>query len=184
VGGTETIPVDVRFVAATNRDIQQAIASGDFRQDLYYRLNVVTLSLPPLAQRRDDVPILAYFFLKKHSARMDKKLDLISNEAMEILSSYGFPGNVRELENIIERGVALSKGNVLEASCLPEDLRTLRFKVFRREAGRIPSLHDHERDYIQWVLKEVAGNRSRAAAVLGIDRVSLWRKLKRYGIGE
>jgi DNA-binding NtrC family response regulator len=183
VGGTEPVHVDVRFVAATNRDIREAIESGDFRKDLYYRLNVVTLSLPPLAQRRDDIPMLAHFFLKKHSERMGKKIEAISEEVMQLLSGYAFPGNIRELENIIERGVALAKGDVLEAAHLPEDLKRLSLQVFRREAGKIPTLDDQEKAYIQWVLKEVDGNRSRAAAILGIDRVSLWRKLKRYRIG-
>ncbi len=182
VGGTERIQVDVRFVAATNRKIQEAIESGDFRQDLYYRLNVVTLALPPLAERRNDIPILAHFFLKKHANRMGKKVDAISDEVMKLLSAYGFPGNVRELENIVERGVALAKGNVLEVAHLPDDLRRMSVRVFRRDAGRMASLEDQEKSYIQWVLEEVDWNRSRAAAILGIDRVSLWRKLRRYGI--
>jgi DNA-binding NtrC family response regulator len=184
VGGTEPIQVDVRFVAATNRNVQEAIEAGEFRQDLYYRLNVVTLSLPPLAERRDDIPMLAHFFLEKHSRRMGKKVDSISPEVMRLLSGYAFPGNIRELENVVERGVALAKGNVLEMAHLPEDLKRTSLKVFRREGGRIPSLDAQEKAYIQWVLKEVDGNRSRAAAILGIDRVSLWRKLKRYRIGE
>ncbi len=184
VGGTEPIRVDVRFVAATNRNVKEAVESGEFREDLYYRLNVVTLALPPLAQRRDDVPLLAHFFLKKHGERMGKKVDAISDEVMKLLSGYEFPGNVRELENIVERGVALAKGNVLEAAHLPEDLRRNGLRVFRREEGKFPSLEDQEKAYIQWVLGEVDGNRSRAAAILGIDRVSLWRKLKRFGLGE
>jgi DNA-binding NtrC family response regulator len=184
VGGTEAIRVDVRFLAATNRNIEEAIASGAFRQDLYYRLNVVTLDLPPLAKRKDDIPLLAHFFLKKHSERMGKKVESISDEVLQILSGYGFPGNIRELENVMERGVALAKGNVLEAAHLPEDLRRMRLRVFRREAGKIPSLDAQEKAYIRWVLEEVDGNRSRAAAILGIDRVSLWRKLKRYGLED
>jgi DNA-binding NtrC family response regulator len=182
VGGTEAIRVDVRFLAATNRSIEEAIASGAFRQDLYYRLNVVTLDLPPLARRPDDIPLLAHFFLKKHAERMGKQVASIAEEVLQLLSGYGFPGNIRELENVVERGVALAKGSVLEAAHLPEDLRRMRLKVFRREAGNMPSLDAQERAYIEWVLQQVDGNRSRAAAVLGIDRVSLWRKLKRYGI--
>ncbi len=184
VGGTEPIRVDVRFLAATNRNLQEAIDSGAFRQDLYYRLNVVTLDLPPLARRKDDIPLLAHFFLKKHSERMGKKVESISDEVMQLLSGYGFPGNIRELENLVERGVALARGNVLETAHLPEDIRRIRLKVFRREAGKIPSLDAQEKAYIRWVLEEVDGNRSRAASILGIDRVSLWRKLKRYGIAE
>jgi two-component system response regulator HydG len=180
VGGTETIQVDVRFIAASNRDLKAAIEAGDFRHDLYYRLNVVTLSLPPLAERKGDLPMLAHFFLKKHAEKMGKKVETISDDVMNLLAGYGFPGNVRELENILERGVALAKGSVLEAAHLPEDLRTMSLKVFRRDSGTIPSLDAQERAYIEWVLKEVDGNRSRAATILGIDRVSLWRKLRRY----
>jgi DNA-binding NtrC family response regulator len=182
VGGTEPIKVDVRFIAATNRSPQEAVASGRLRQDLYYRLNVLTLSLPPLAERRDDIPMLAHYFLKRASERMGKKVDAMSDEVMRLFSRYGFPGNVRELENIVERGVALARGNVLELSHLPEDVRRTSLEVFRREAGKIPSLEAQERAYIEWVLGEVDGNRSRAASILGIDRVSLWRKLKRYGL--
>jgi transcriptional regulator with PAS, ATPase and Fis domain len=184
VGGAAPVRVDVRFVAATNRNLREAIETGEFRLDLYYRLNVVTLSLPPLAQRRDDVPMLAQFFLKKHSRRMGKNVDVISTDVMRVLTEYPFPGNVRELENLIERGVALAKGDALEMAHLPDDLKRLRLGVFRREDGRIPTLHAQEKAYIEWVLKEVDGNQSRAAAILGIDRVSLWRKLKRYRVGE
>ncbi|HET7823990.1 MAG TPA: sigma-54 dependent transcriptional regulator [Anaeromyxobacter sp.] len=184
VGGTEPISVDVRFVAATNRNVREAIEAGQFRQDLYYRLNVVTLALPPLAQRRDDVPMLAHFFLKKHAQRMGRKVDAISDEVIRLLQGYAFPGNVRELENLVERGVALASGSTLELAHLPEDLKRMSLEVFRREGGRFPSLDEQEKAYIQWVLKEVDGNRSRAAAILGLDRVTLWRKLKRYRIGD
>ena len=184
VGGSEPIRVDVRFVAATNRSLREAIDAGEFREDLYYRLNVVTLSLPPLAERRDDVPMLVRFFLEKHSRRMGKRVDAISPDVLRVLAHYPFPGNVRELENIVERGVALAKGEVLELVHLPDDLRRLRLEVFRREDGRLPSLHAQEKAYIEWVLQEVDGNQSRAAAILGIDRVSLWRKLKRYRVGQ
>jgi DNA-binding NtrC family response regulator len=184
VGGTHAIKVDVRFLAATNRNVQEAIESGEFRQDLYYRLNVVTLTLPPLAQRKNDIPLLAHYFLKRQSERMGKKVESISDDVLDVFSSYGFPGNVRELENIIERGVALARGSTLETAHLPEDLKRMGLRVFRREDGKIPSLDEHERAYVQWVLKEVDGNRSRAAAILGIDRVSLWRKLKRYNLDE
>jgi DNA-binding NtrC family response regulator len=184
VGGTEPVRVDVRFVAATNRNLREAIEAGEFRQDLYYRLNVVTLALPPLGARKNDVPLLAQYFLKKHAKRMGRKVDGISEDAMRLLSGYPFPGNVRELENVIERGVALAKGDVLEVADLPDDLRRLRLEVFRREDGRIPSLQAQEKAYIEWVLREVDGNQSRAAAILGIDRVSLWRKLKRYRVGK
>jgi DNA-binding NtrC family response regulator len=184
VGGTEPVKVDVRYIAATNRKVQDALASGEFRQDLYYRLNVVTLALPPLAERREDVPLLAHYFLKKHAERMGKQVGVISDDVMRLLAEYRFPGNVRELENIIERGVALAKGDALELVHLPDDVQRMSLRVFRRDGGALPSLEDQERAYIEWVLREVDGSRSRAAEVLGIDRVSLWRKLKRYGLND
>lgn len=180
VGGTRAIPVDVRFVAATNRDLQVAVKEGTFRQDLYFRLNVVNLHLPPLAARRGDVPLLAYYFLKKHATLMGRESAEISPEALGLLEAYSFPGNVRELENIIERAVAIGAGPVVRDADLPEDLRSLTIRVFRRRDGRIPTLEEQERDYIRWVLAETNGNQTAAAQALGIDRVSLWRKLKRF----
>jgi two-component system, NtrC family, response regulator HydG len=182
LGATEPVKVDVRFIAATNRDIHDAIKAGDFRQDLYYRLNVVLLNMPPLSERKDDIPLLSYFFLKKYAVLMKKNIADISPDVISILMNYDFPGNVRELENIIERGVALSTGSSIETIHLPEDLRELSIKTFRRKEGKIPSLEDQEMSYINWVLSEVNGNKTLAAQILGIDRVSLWRKLKKYGL--
>jgi DNA-binding NtrC family response regulator len=182
VGGTEPLNVDVRFIAATNRDIHDAMKNGRFRQDLYFRLNVVSLHMPPISERKDDIPLLSYYFLKKHAVLMKKKVDGISEDAMNLLINYDFPGNVRELENIIERGVALSNGSTLEAAHLPEDLRELSIRTFRKKEGKIPSLEEQEVTYIKWVLGEVGGNKTLASQILGIDRVSLWRKLKRYGL--
>jgi len=182
VGGTASVKVDVRFIAASNRDIHEAIKKGSFRQDLYFRLNVVSLFIPPLSERRDDIPILSYYFLNKYTAIMKKEIREISSEVIAILEGYDFPGNVRELENIIERGVALANGNSIEIAHLPEDLKVISIKTFRKKEGKIPSLEDQEIAYIQWVLKEVGGNKTTAAQILGIDRVSLWRKLKKYGM--
>lgn len=182
LGATEPMSVDVRFIAATNRDLQDAMKSGSFRQDLYFRLNVVSLYIPPLAERKDDIPLLSYYFLKKYSALMNKEVTEISQGVIDLIMSYDFPGNVRELENIIERGIALSTGKSIEVSHLPEDLRELSIRTFRKREGKIPSLEDQELSYIQWVLREVGGNKTLAAQILGIDRVSLWRKLKRYGL--
>lgn len=182
VGGTNPVKVDVRFIAATNRDIHEAIKKGSFRHDLYFRLNVVSLFIPPLSERRDDIPILSYYFLNKYTALMKKEIREISPEVIAILQGYDFPGNVRELENIIERGVALANGNSVEIAHLPEDLKVISIKTFRKKEGKIPSLEDQEVAYIQWVLKEVGGNKTTAAQILGIDRVSLWRKLKKYGL--
>jgi DNA-binding NtrC family response regulator len=181
VGGTEPIRVDVRFIAATNRDIHDAIKSGHFRQDLYFRLNVVSLHIPPLSERREDIPLLSFFFLKKYATLMKKEVSEISRDVISLLMNYDFPGNVRELENIIERGVALGGGNTIEVAHLPEDLKELNIRTFRKKEGRIPSLEEQEMAYIKWVLTEVGGNKTLAAQVLGIDRVSLWRKLKKYG---
>lgn len=180
LGATAPLAVDVRFIAASNRDMQELVRSGSFRQDLYFRLNVVNLHIPPLNRRKEDVPLLAYHFLAKHAALMHKEVTAITPEALELLKLYGFPGNVRELENIIERGVAIATGHTIEVAHLPGDLRDLSIHTFRRKDGRLPSLEEQEREYIRWVLQEVGGNQTQAAQILGIDRVSLWRKLKRY----
>ncbi|MDH4027901.1 MAG: sigma-54 dependent transcriptional regulator [Nitrospirota bacterium] len=184
VGSTVPVKVDVRFIAATNRDIKDSIKSGRFREDLFFRLNVVSFYIPPLSERRDDIPLLSYYFLKKFSTLMKKDVREISSEVLSILTSYDFPGNVRELENIIERGVALANENTIEITHLPEDLRELSIRTFRPKEGRIQSLEEQEIKYILWVLNEVGGNKTLAAQTLGIDRVSLWRKLKKYGFEE
>jgi two-component system response regulator HydG len=182
VGGTDTIKVDVRLIAATNRDIHDSMKTGTFRQDLYFRLNVVSLRIPPLAERKDDIPLLSYYFLKKYATLMKKNVSEIAEDVIALLMNYDFPGNVRELENIMERGVALTNSNVIETGHLPEDLRELSIKTFRKKEGKIPSLDEQEEAYIKWVLNEVGGNKTLAAQILGIDRVSLWRKLKKYGL--
>ncbi len=184
LGATETVKVDARFLAATNREIEDALKDGRFRQDLYFRLNVVSLRLPPLSERKDDIPLLSYHFARKYSSIMNKPVSEISRDVLSLLMNYDFPGNVRELENIIERGVALSNSETIEFAHLPEDLKELSIKTFRRKDGRIPSLEEQEISYIKWVLGEVSGNKTLAAQILGIDRVSLWRKLKKFGYEE
>jgi DNA-binding NtrC family response regulator len=184
VGGTESVRVDVRFIAATNRQVHDVIKSGRFRQDLYFRLNVVSLHMPPLSERRDDIPLLSYYFLKKYTALMKKEVTEISPDAISILMNYDLPGNVRELENIIERGVALANENTIEVAHLPEDLRELNIRTFRKKEGKVPTLEEQEISYIRWVLNEVGGNKTLASQILDIDRVSLWRKLKKYGLDE
>jgi DNA-binding NtrC family response regulator len=158
--------------------MRDEVASGRFRHDLYFRLDVVTLHLPPLAERRDDVPLLAYYFLKRIARRMDRPVDDITPEAMALLGDYDYPGNVRELENLIERGVALASGTELTPTQLPPALAERAVQVVRREGERLPTLEEREVEYIHWVLRHTGGNRTRAADILGIDRVSLWRKLK------
>jgi DNA-binding NtrC family response regulator len=184
LGGVQAIKVDVRFVCATNRDLQSEVKLGHFRQDLYFRINVINIEIPPLSARKEDIPLLSLYFLNKYSKLMGKEVSEISEEAMEILMLYDFPGNVRELENIVERGVALTRGRTIEKGHLPDDLRGAALQTFRKKEGKYPSLEEMERSYIQWVLKEVGENKTEAAKYLGIDRVSLWRKLKKLGLEE
>src|SRR5574340_359252 len=184
LGGTRPVKADTRYIAATNRDMPEMTKDGSFRQDLFFRLNVVNLHIPPLCERSGDVVLLSYFFLKKFATLMKKGVSEISPEAISVLESYDFPGNVRELENIIERGVALNTGDTIEVGHLPDNLRELSVRAFRKKEGRISSLGEQERAYIRWVLNEVGGNQTLAAQLLGINRVSLWRKLKAYEMDE
>ncbi|BEQ16873.1 sigma-54-dependent transcriptional regulator [Desulfoferula mesophila] len=183
VGGTEPIPVDVRIVAATHRDLGSLVEQGVFRSDLYYRINVVRLELPPLRWHRDDIPLLAQHFLRKHAERQGKEASELSREAMEMLMAYRFPGNVRELENIIERAVTLRSGGGLEVADLPEEVRAAAGAADQEE-GRLPTLEEKECEYIRQVLEHTGGNKTRAAEILSIDRVSLWRKIKKFGLEE
>ena len=182
LGSSKPVRVDVRYLAATNRDLREAVASGRFRQDLYYRLNVVHLHLPPLSERPGDVPLLAHHFLKRFATTLAKDVRDIDMEALAILAEYDFPGNVRELANLIERGVALADGPVLRIDHLPDDLRQLQVHALRRKGPELPTLEEQEAEYIRWVLDQAGGNKTRAADILGIDRVSLWRKIKKYGL--
>ena len=182
VGGTEAVAVDARFIAATNRDLQESVDNGRFRADLYFRLNVVNLALPALRERRDDVPLLAYHFLKKFAQAMARPVADIAPDALRLLSRYDFPGNVRELANLIERGVALARGTSLELAHLPESLRELSVRVATPVGGELPTLERNEAAHIARVLEYTGGNRNQAAEILGIDRVSLWRRIKRYSL--
>jgi len=184
VGGTTEIPVDIRVLAATNKDLKKEVELGNFRRDLYFRLNVVTLVVPPLVERRDDIPLLTQHFLEKFAREQGKAIRELSPEVLELLQHYEFPGNVRELENIMERAVTLCRGHTIELSHLPPDLQNRRFQVQRRTRRELMTLEQNEREYILWVMEQVQGNKTRAAEVLGIDRVSLWRKLKRYGLNQ
>lgn len=184
LGSTQAVPIDIRLIAATHRDLRDEVAAGRFRQDLYYRLDVVGMHLPPLAERRDDIPLLAFYFLHKHAARMSRAVEDIEQAAMSALLDYDYPGNIRELENIIERGVALAQTGQLTEDDLPATLTEYNVHVVREEAGRLPTLAEREADYIRYVLEHSSQNRTKAAKALGIDRVSLWRKLKKYGMEE
>ncbi|MFK5984513.1 MAG: sigma-54 dependent transcriptional regulator [Pseudomonadota bacterium] len=179
LGGIQTYPVNVRFLAATNRNLAEDVAQGRFRQDLFYRLNVIQIHLPPLSDRRDDIPLLAFHFLKKHACKMKKKVDDISPEVMEILTQYDYPGNIRELENLIERAIVLSTETTITVAQLPSSLTEHSISVMRLNVNQLPTLEQHEIEYIRWVLDKNGGNRTKTANILGIDRVSLWRKIKK-----
>ena len=184
VGGVDAVHADVRFIAATHRDLSEDVKKGNFRQDLYYRLNVITIHLPPLADRAGDIHLLALHFLNKKSRDMGKDIQSIDREAMELLAHYSWPGNVRELENVIERAVALENGSVIGVEDLPEYIRNLAIETYRQTQSSLPTLEEQEIHYIKWVLEKSGGNKTKAAKLMGIDRVSLWRKLKRYGIED
>ncbi|WP_374338720.1 sigma-54-dependent transcriptional regulator [Methyloversatilis sp.] len=179
VGGTEPVRADVRFLAATNREPRAAVEAGQFRQDIYFRLNVVTLQLPPLRDRREDIPLLAQQFVRRAAQAMGKPVTAIAPPAMQKLCAYDYPGNVRELENIIERGVALATATMLGLEDLPPGLGS-QGNSPGRSGNEVPTLEAVERGHILDVLASVGGNRALAARLLGIDRVSLWRKLRRY----
>jgi len=178
VGGTRPVKCDVRILAATNRDAAEAVKAGDFREDLYFRLNVVNLNIPTLMARKGDIPLLAQHFLLKYASRMKKPVVRISGEVMALLMEYPFPGNVRELENLIERGTAMSQGDTIEVAHLPEALQKREQRDVRKGGERLPTLEEQEQSYITRVLDEVQGNQTAAAQILGINRASLWRKLK------
>jgi DNA-binding NtrC family response regulator len=186
VGATRPLPVDIRVIAASNRVLTEAVANGLLRRDLYYRLNVVGLHIPPLAQRAGDIPLLINHFLNKHAARMKKPVIGVAPEVMDVLTHYDFPGNVRELENLVERGVAVAGGERIELEHLPEPLRGQLPLAYRQPDGALPTLEEQERRYIEWVMDTVGGNQTLAARTLGINRSSLWRKLRGYeqGSGE
>ena len=184
VGGTEPLPVDVRVIAATNRDLDEEIRRGAFRPDLYYRLNVISLILPPLLERREDILVLADAFLERIAKQRGEEVKRLTNESIEALMAYDWPGNVRELENALEHAAVLGRGSDLDTSVLPS--RVLEPKAQPLVGERPPSnptLEVIEQEYIRWVLDAEGGNKSRAAEVLGIDPSTLYRKLSRYDAG-
>lgn len=189
VGAAIPVRIDARIIAATNRDLASEIRRGTFRPDLYYRLDVITLMLPPLRERRNDIPLLAEHFLAGFSRRLSTggrcRVLRLGAEAVEALRGYDWPGNVRELENVLERAAVLSPGDVIGVDVLPARIRRPSTTPFVSEAPpQNPTLELIERAYIQWVLDAEGGNRARAAQVLGIDPSTLYRKLERYDMGS
>ena len=183
VGATESIPIDTRIIAATNRNLDGEIARGNFRSDLFYRLNVISIEMPPLRERRDDIPLLAESFLAEIALKRGEDKKKLSAEAAEQLQEYAWPGNVRELENAIERAVILASNGVIHPAGLPDKVRLRKAEPFVSErAITNPSLEAIERAYIMWVLGSEGGNKSRAAEVLGIDTSTLHRKLSRFEV--
>jgi len=176
VGGNESIKVDVRVISATNKDLRKAIEKQEFREDLYYRLNVVNIELPPLRERKEDIPLLAEYFLNKFTAENRKDVTKFSPEAMELVLDYDWPGNVRELENAIERAVILAKDSLIAVADLPqENLQPIGL------ASTGKNLKEVEKSHLLSVLRETGGNYSEAARILGISRMTLYNKAREYG---
>ncbi len=185
VGSNETIPVDVRIVTATHQDLEALVGAGRFREDLYYRLNVVTLRVPRLQERPEDIPLLTEHFLRRYGALSNRPLLGFSASAMAALQAYPWPGNVRELENVVERAIALAPGSIVELTDLPDKLIVHSHTGPRGErrgpAVQRPTLDETVREYVLQILEEVGGNKTEAARVLGVPRRTLYRMLERYG---
>ena len=181
IGGSISVPVDVRVIAATNKDIESRVKSGEFREDLYFRIAVFPIVIPPLRERREDIPLLAKHFLEKHAERIDKSMSGFSNAALRLLLQYDWPGNVRELENAIERAVLLETTDILQLNSLPPRLSPV---VASRGDPAAPAailpLAEVERQALVHALEVSANNVTRAARGLGLNRATLYRKLKKY----
>jgi DNA-binding NtrC family response regulator len=174
VGATQARKVDVRVLAATNKDLSELIGKGSFREDLYYRLNVIAIEMPPLRDRNDDLQILIHHFARRFAAEYDVPEPHFTSEALKVLKSYYWPGNVRELENVIQRVVLMTEGDKIDFADLPPLLRAT-----RQKAGLHRTLAEVEREHIREVLASVENNKTRAAEILGIDRKTLRSKLTR-----
>lgn len=183
LGSTSPRKTDVRIIAASNRDLARLVSEGKFRDDLFYRLNVVKIELPSLSQRSEDIPLLIDHFIQKFNAKMRKQITGITDPALRVLLNYDYPGNVRELENIIEHAFVLCKKEQIDLDCLPKELSkaTIEMETSLPQKEESP-LERAEADVIERALKKYQGNRVRAAKELGIDRTTLWRKMKKYGL--
>ncbi|MBW2123826.1 MAG: sigma-54-dependent Fis family transcriptional regulator, partial [Deltaproteobacteria bacterium] len=180
VGGSREVSIDVRVIAATNRRLDEAIKKGDLRKDLFYRLNVISIMIPPLRKRREDIPLLIHHFLKKFACEFSSHEKKISSEAMDALLSYDYPGNVRELENAIERAYAIDKGRWIRLRDLPHEIQAARKTRTLRDP--FSTLEETEKRMIREALNRAGGNRREATRMLGIGRSTLYRKLNRYGL--
>jgi len=187
VGGNETIKVDVRVIAATNKDLEEMVENNEFREDLFYRLNVISIRIPPLRERRNDISPLISHFISRYAVENDKEIEGVSKEAMDVLMKYDYPGNVRELENAIERAVVMARGTLITAEDLPVHIRSTRSESESGygsvAGGSLPEMVENlERHLIADALAESDGNQSKAAELLGISERNLRYKLKKYGM--
>jgi DNA-binding NtrC family response regulator len=184
LGETKGHKVDVRIISTSKEDLRSLAKQGSFREDLYFRLNVIEIKLPPLRERREDIPPLINFFIEKYNGRLGRRISGISASATKALMEYPWPGNVRELENAIEHAVSLSRGNVITGDDLPSFLgeRDGTGDLLARATEKRYTVADLEREYIIAVLQQTGGNKSRAAQILGMDRKTLYRKLQEYQI--
>jgi DNA-binding NtrC family response regulator len=180
VGSSQPIQLDLRFLAATNKDLKRAVAEGRFREDLYFRLNVVTITLPSLMERPEDIPLLLRHFLNLYSHKFAKKIRGLDREALEVLRDYAYPGNVRELQNILERAVALAEGEEITLTDLPLDLQELAAS----RPDRWHTLEEQEKVYIHKVLQVTQYHLGDSARILALPRTTLWRKMKKYGLSR
>ncbi len=180
VGGNRPIQLDLRFIAATNKDLKRAVAEGRFREDLFFRLNVVQITLPSLMERQEDIPLLLQYFLGHFSQRFAKKITGIDKAAREVLRAYSYPGNVRELQNIIERAVALAEGDTLTLEDLPLDLQELTIP----SESHWTTLEEQEKECIRKVLQFTRHHLGESARILDLPRTTLWRKIKKYGLSK
>jgi len=184
VGGTEPIQVDIRILAATNRDLQKAVYENQFREDLFFRLNVVSISLPPLRERREDIPLFTEFFIRRFCAMVEKPVMKISAEAMDYLTRYHWPGNVRELANLIERAVVLAKGDEITPGDFPLQSTPAHGEENRLEKPYHEAVRSYEREVIQHALQRTGGSQAKAAELLGLQRTYLARLIKKLNINN
>jgi len=180
IGGKKVISVDMRIIAATNKDLVQEIKMGNFRRDLYYRLNVLTINIPPLRERRDDISVLAEYFLNLLNYKLNKNVKFISQEVFDLLNSYNWPGNVRELQNVLERVINITQESTIPPSSLPKS-------ICSKEDDKLNNLREvplkeYEKQLITSLLEKHKGNRSKVAKIIGISRTTLYRKINDYNI--
>ncbi|HBZ00864.1 MAG TPA: hypothetical protein DEO84_06025 [candidate division Zixibacteria bacterium] len=176
----------MRLIAATNANLQERVEHGAFRADLFYRLNVFSINIPPLRDRRDDIELLAVHFIRRHTAKLDLPEKYISESAMEVLKAYSWPGNIRQLENLLERTVMLVRGDVIEIDDLPEEVRQAQ-NIAESATSKIavgPDLEAMEKAYIYYTLANTGWNKSQTAKILGIDLSTLYRKIERYDLSK